>query len=162
MNIFLPSLNFKECAEILDDKRLNKQILECKQILNMILKKKEDDSYNSPYLRHPVVVNYFNQEHHIVEYALAMCREFYHRFNKQHSLYFWFTHHMTPARSDFEPIYAEGSKHRILCIREKRPTWIIALFQAKLTQKWNADLLNGRPAKWTNRKRPEFYNQIGD
>lgn len=159
MNIFFPSLNFKECAQILDDKRLNKQILECKQILNMILKKKEDDSYKSPYLHHPVVVNYFNQEHHIVEYALAMCREFKFRFGKIHSLYWWFISHMTPARADFEPIYAEGSKHHILCIREKRPTWIIALFQAKLTQKWNNDILNGRPPKWTNRKRPNFEGE---
>lgn len=156
MNIFLPSLNFKECAEILDDKRLNKQILECKQILSMILKKKEDASYNSPYLHHPVVINYFNQEHHVVEYALAMCKEFNYRFNKQHSLRLWFISHTTPARSDFEPIYAQGSKNAIDCIREKRPDWIIALFQARLTQKWNSDLLNGRPPKWTNRKRPNF------
>jgi hypothetical protein len=37
VNTFLPFSNFQKCAEVLDDKRLYKQIVECKQILNTIL-----------------------------------------------------------------------------------------------------------------------------
>jgi hypothetical protein len=39
MNTFLPYNDFKKCARILDNKRLNKQILEGTQIINIILKK---------------------------------------------------------------------------------------------------------------------------
>ena len=52
MNIFLPYKSFEKCAQSLDDRRLSKQILECHQILTMIRKKKDDDSYKNPYLNH--------------------------------------------------------------------------------------------------------------
>lgn len=156
MNIFLTDKSFEKCAQDLDDRRLNKQILECYQILSMILKKKSDDSYKSPYLHHPVVVNYFNQEHHLVEYALAMCKEFAHRFKKTHTYHIWFINHMTPKTCDFLPLYSEGSKNSEDCIRETSPNSVYALFKIKLRRKWNNDILNFRQPKWTNRKAPNF------
>lgn len=40
MQTFLPYQSFPKCARLLDDKRLYKQIVECKQILNTLEKKK--------------------------------------------------------------------------------------------------------------------------
>lgn len=159
MNIFLPYKSFEKCAQSLDDRRLSKQILECHQILTMILKKKSDDAYKSPYLNHPVVKHYFNQEHHIVEYSLAMCKEFNYRFGRHHKYYISFIDKMTPKTNDFIPLYAEGSKNSQMCIREMSEYSVYALFKLKLMQKWRKDILNGHQPKWTNRKRPNFEGE---
>lgn len=159
MNIFLPFESFKDCAQTLDDKRLTKQILECKQILDIILKKKADETYKSPYLNHPVVKHYFNQEHYIVEYALAMCKEFTHRFGKTHTYHSWFIVHMTPKENEFIPFYAEGSKNSIDCIRETDANTVYALFKLKLHRKWLDDVFNHRHLKWTNRNRPDLIKE---
>lgn len=49
MQTFLPSSNFKECAEILDDRRLNKQIIEALTIYNTIVENRKAWS------NHPIV-----------------------------------------------------------------------------------------------------------
>ena len=36
MQTFLPYSDFQKCAEVLDGKRLRKQIVECEQILNCL------------------------------------------------------------------------------------------------------------------------------
>lgn len=153
MNIFLPFEKFEDCAKVLDDRRLTKQILECKQIIDMISKKKSDESYKSPYLHHPVVVNYFNQEHQLVEYALAMCKEFRHRFEKLHAYHYWFINRMQVYEVEFQPIYVEGSKYSADCIREKDFEKVQELFKQKLCKKWVSDDY----LKWTNRDIPEFF-----
>lgn len=158
MNVFLPYESFKKCAQVLDDRRLIKQILECKQIIAMNERKKEDDSYSSPYLNHPVVKHYANQEHHIVEYALEMCREYEFRFNRFHTYHYYFIHKMRPFENEFSPIYAEGSKNSPLSIR-RYDELVYSLFRMKLTKKWNEDVRKNRCPKWTNRPEPEFYNK---
>lgn len=153
MNIFLPYENFADCAKVLDDKRLTKQILECKQILNMIERQKSDSNYKNPYLHHPVVKHYSNQIHHIVEYALAMCREFRYRFGKPHTYHSYFAFRMTIKLNEFVPLYASGSKHSANCIRETNAEKVYELFKSKLNDKWNFD----SSTKWTNRQIPDFY-----
>lgn len=51
MQTFLPSLDFSECAKVLDNRRLNKQILEARIIYNIIVEKKT----NGAWVNHPIV-----------------------------------------------------------------------------------------------------------
>lgn len=163
MNIFLPYDRFYDCASTLDDRRLTKQILECKQIITIIEKKHADPSYKSPYLNHPVVQHYFNSPNFIVNYALAMCREFKYRFNHEHSYLLFFDQRLDPNHYTFDHvsiIYAAGSKYSPLCIRETRPNVVHKLFKEKLIRKWLVDKEQDRPAGWTRRPIPNFYEQF--
>jgi hypothetical protein len=71
MQTFLPSKDFDTTANILDSKRLNKQILESYQILKVL-------SNNDPkagWRNHPAVKMWRGHEHGLFTYALAMVRE---------------------------------------------------------------------------------------
>lgn len=64
MNTFLPYDNFEKCASILDNKRLNKQILECTQIINVILKKVnlvKNENNKKGWWNHPVFNLWMNK-----------------------------------------------------------------------------------------------------
>lgn len=54
MQTFLPYADFKRCAECLDDKRLYKQIVECKQIIKAIENRKA--GIKAGRVNHPVVI----------------------------------------------------------------------------------------------------------
>lgn len=51
MQTFLPSSNFRYCAQVIDNKRLWKQILEANQIFNILSKKTDGGRYKS----HPAI-----------------------------------------------------------------------------------------------------------
>lgn len=69
MQTFLPSKNFLTSAQMLDSKRLNKQILECFQILNVL-------SGNSiGWKNHPAVKMWKNHEKALHLYVNAMIME---------------------------------------------------------------------------------------
>lgn len=69
MQTFLPSIYFEETASILDSKRLNKQILECYQILNVL------SGQSLGWRNHPAVLMWKNHEHTLCVYAYAMIEE---------------------------------------------------------------------------------------
>lgn len=164
MNIFLPYSNFNKCAEVLDDKRLAKQILECKQIITMIEKKKSNPDYKNPYLNHPVVQHYFHSIDFISIYALVMCREFKHRFEHEHSYKSFFETYKpsTMLLKSHSIVYASGSKYSLFYIRETREKEVHRLFREKLIDKWEKDKETGKSLKWTNRPVPLFYSQYLD
>lgn len=57
MQVFVPSENFAECARVLDNKRLYKQLLECVQILGVILEMPKDDGTpRKGWTNHPAVL----------------------------------------------------------------------------------------------------------
>ena len=71
MQTFLPSSNFTNCAKLLDNKRLNKQILEGYQILNV-------NSGMSPtggWRNHPAVLMWKNHEGSLLNYINEMIKE---------------------------------------------------------------------------------------
>lgn len=76
MQTFLPSRSFKECAEILDSQRLNKQVTECKQIYASLTGLSEP--YGKPAKKtnawcfHPAVVMWRGYEHMLCLYAQFM------------------------------------------------------------------------------------------
>lgn len=71
MQTFLPSANAVTSARWLDSKRLNKQILECYQILNVLSGKSPTGGWRN----HPAVLMWKGYERGLWEYVQAMIRE---------------------------------------------------------------------------------------
>jgi hypothetical protein len=71
MQTFLPSRTFNVSAEMLDSKRLNKQILEGYQILNVL----SSDDPHAGWRNHPAVKMWRGSEHFLYSYVLAMVAE---------------------------------------------------------------------------------------
>lgn len=61
MQVFRPYIDWRKSARVLDDRRLGKQRVECKQVLNAILRKLGliVDGKRG-WLNHPIVLTYFN------------------------------------------------------------------------------------------------------
>ena len=71
MQTFLPSANANIAASMLDSKRLNKQILECYQILNVLSGKSPTGGWRN----HPAVLMWKGYERGLWQYVQAMIRE---------------------------------------------------------------------------------------
>ena len=148
MNIFLPYENnvFKSVMS-LDDRRLNKQILECTQILNAIEKIKSGEK--GGYINHPVVQFYKDNSKFVNHYGYACCEVYEFISKKRHKLAGNFNVLTCPK---YIPYYMEGSLGQPNYIRTTNN--VSALFQEKLTNKWNNDKI--KPT-WENREIPDFY-----
>lgn len=72
MNTFLPYSNFKECAKVLDWKRLGKQRVESMQILNTLER-------GSRWEHHPAVGMWIGYEEMLKLYMNCMILEWIHR-----------------------------------------------------------------------------------
>jgi hypothetical protein len=75
MQTFLPYKDFTKCAEALDSKRLNKQILECYQILNVL----SSDDPRAGWRNHPAVKMWRGSEKILWSYAMTMLFEAHKR-----------------------------------------------------------------------------------
>lgn len=73
MQTFLPYSTPADCAEALDSKRLNKQILECYQILKVI------STNGKAWRNHPAVLMWDGAENELWRYTMAMVNEANHR-----------------------------------------------------------------------------------
>lgn len=73
MQTFLPYADFNKSAKVLDDKRLWKQVLEAKQILNVLNKKKLD--MPTGWRNHPAVLMWEGYEAALKVYQFYMLRE---------------------------------------------------------------------------------------
>lgn len=71
MQTFLPYKDFDKSANALDSKRLNKQILEGYQILNVLM----NDDPRAGWRNHPAVKMWRGYETALFDYILAMVRE---------------------------------------------------------------------------------------
>ena len=71
MQTFLPYKDFAEVADSLDSKRLNKQILECYQILNVL----SNPSPTAGWRNHPAVKMWRGFEFSLYKYAMTMVSE---------------------------------------------------------------------------------------
>lgn len=71
MQTFLPHKDFYAVAHDLDSKRLNKQILECYQILNVL----SNPSPTAGWRNHPAVKMWRGHEHGLYKYAMIMVSE---------------------------------------------------------------------------------------
>jgi hypothetical protein len=71
MQTFLPYKDFDKSAEALDNKRLNKQILECYQILKVL----SNPDPRAGWRNHPAVKMWRGFEHLLLNYTYTMVRE---------------------------------------------------------------------------------------
>jgi hypothetical protein len=71
MQTFLPYKDFDKSASVLDSKRLNKQILECYQILKVL----NNSDPKAGWRNHPAVKMWRGYENALFDYTLAMIRE---------------------------------------------------------------------------------------
>lgn len=151
MNLFLPEEKVCDSVIALDDKRLNKQIVECKTMLSII-----DEHRTGGYANHPVTKYYSNYPAFLYYYGLTACLEYKFRFGKHHACCDYF-YQWADKREDVIiivplPFYAEGAKGTPGCIRTTDNA--IQLFRDKLCYKWDTDKY---PPKWTNREPPIWY-----
>lgn len=160
MNLFLPEKTIYDSVRALDDRRLIKQILECKTILDVAIENKKwihEQCKNIGYAKHPVVDYYKDYGDYIAMYGIKACQEYSSRFNKTHKLeYYFFQNGAMYLRPSMipKPFYCEGSKTDPNCIRTTDNT--VELFRAKLCKKWDNDKY---PPKWTNRESPAWYQE---
>jgi len=97
MQTFLPYKDYDQCAEILDNKRLNKQILEAYQILKVLSGKSPSGAWRN----HPAHIDRVNITHRANLYRKdpIYYAEFYKDIKNEHNkpccdkcLYYWATH----------------------------------------------------------------------
>lgn len=143
MNLFLPYVNdVKQSVRSLDNKRLLKQIIECKQILTT----------TTPCIaNHPVVKHYREFPAFVSHYAALCCEEYFFRFNKHHACENEFKKKLFTPK--FVPLYASGSAKLKNCVRETDPKLVSTLFQMKLCNKFYTDT----NPNWGVRGMPDFY-----
>ena len=79
MQTFLPVPGFLETAKILDNKRLNKQIVEAYQIF----------SGRVPTKNHPACLMWEGYEYDLRKYIATLSSEYYMRFGKLHATREW-------------------------------------------------------------------------
>lgn len=92
MQTFLTHFDFKETAKHLDNKRLNKQIVEATQILSTL--KKIDSKGNvigqhakkPAWVHHPAVLMWINCETALISYIASCVNEWEVRYNKKRNL----------------------------------------------------------------------------
>lgn len=78
MQVFLPFFDFRLVALCLDNKRLNKQLVEAYQIITKRL------SYT--HMRHPAVLLWEPYLGTLADYAAVLCEEYHNRFHKIHKV----------------------------------------------------------------------------
>ena len=81
MQTFLPFANYKKCAEVLDDKRLGKQIVEAYQILKALTIK------DYGWKNHPAVKMWKGYRGSLFLYAFELYSEWRKRKNKEHKAF---------------------------------------------------------------------------
>ena len=79
MQTFLPEPGFVRSARVLDNRRLGKQRVECKQILRALGVRVGDATAKAGWRHHPAVKMWRGHEYSLCCYAIAMCDEWRRR-----------------------------------------------------------------------------------
>lgn len=155
MNIFVVDKNPYISAISLDNKRVNKMIVESCQILSTVLYKlgEKDYPYKPTHVNHPVVkwVEMSNKHYSwLFDYFVLLCDEFVIRYGKKHKC------------SQYIPLFY---KHKGLwdftiefynCSGYNEEN-VFKSYKKCLINKWNNDKIS---PKWNNRNKPIFYNGV--
>lgn len=156
MNIFVTSKNPKECAEALDDLRLNKMILETAQILSTAVNECDPHNtlglYKSTHKNHPCCVwarqargNYV----WLLEHFYELLIEKYRRTKKRHK-----SGEMAVRLSIGREAIPEGDMTPFAnCTPHKDIANTYDAYRQTLNEKWMNDK---RPPKWTKSNAPKW------
>jgi len=169
MNLFIFDKSAANCAKQLDDKRLNKMLLESCQLLSTALNSWADTKvapYKSTHSRHPCAIytaaNKYNWSF-VFNLALEYHREYVIRFNKGHAcgkvlfeLLGLFREHLDRSK-DLGEVLFDDSKMFVAsladnatippnCTNFKQEKDIYKAYKMCLIEKWDNDKI---PPKWT-------------
>lgn len=162
MQIFKTSSNLAICAKNLDDKRLNKIILESAQIATTGLWL--NDCSKAEILCSMGLIYFPSHEHHplcewcsknnfhlfiVTCYGLALCLEYQYRFKKRHKVQNILINLLSINIKNKEKTSPQPN-----CSIHFKHLPLHNAYKAELVFKWNRDAIK---PKWTNRKIPEFY-----
>ncbi len=86
MQTFLPYPSFDDSVTVLDSSRQNKQILECRQIVNVLYKKHTGQTVKG-WANHPAVTMWEGYEQSLYRYSLAANLAYKNRTKKEHQAF---------------------------------------------------------------------------
>jgi hypothetical protein len=158
MNIFFTSNDPVECAQHLDDKRLNKMIIESAQMLSTAIDRHGGKApYRVAWKKHPCTIwtgeTRSNYEWHI-RLLLAMSEEYTHRYGKIHKTYSS-TFSILDSQKD---LVQEGPLTDFPnCSLRKDVENVIQAYRLGFLIKWSKDKIKPR---WTNRQRPTWLLEL--
>lgn len=155
MNIFVSSFDPVESAQVLDNSRLIKMILESAQILSTVLHLNNIKSpYKPTHKNHPVVkwTNESSENYWwLLEHFQALCHEYEDRFHKTHKSS---QYHDNFVDGYFQLNLTNDMTPFVNCTKFSNIKEITQAYRLALIDKWNNDK---RPPKWTNCSPPEWY-----
>lgn len=165
MNIFAVSRHPRKCARALDDKRLNKMILETAQIMCAVFNKREGSQvtpYKTSHANHPITLWADNNDNlsWLYELGIAYGEEIQHRFGRKHSCHLvieglTFRWPWLADAPDFvcnEVEFYNGARHKTLGL-DFTHLPVHEAYRAYLKARWPGDK---RKPVWTNRNKPRW------
>lgn len=167
MNIFVVSKDPVICAQALDDKRLNKMILETAQLLCTglnLLNKKQVTPYRSSHVNHPITKWLiegweYGYDCWLWQLGIAYGEEIIYRTGRKHACHLvlegltfnWpgFDQHIDMSEDDFY----NGARHKGLGL-DFTHLPVRKAYRAYLCARWPDDK---REPRWTKREVPSWY-----
>lgn len=163
MNIFAVSRHPRSCARALDDKRLNKMILETAQVICTVLNQRAGEQV-TPYRNsheHNPITKWADDDDHLrwlYELGMAYGREILTRHGRKHAcqlvlegLTFKFDH-IFDGTFETDHEFHNGARHRKLGL-DFTHLPVHQAYREYLNARWPGDK---RKPVWTNRKRPSW------
>lgn len=163
MNIFAISRHPRKCARALDDKRLNKMILETAQILCTVINEQSGSQvtpYRSCHVHHPITKWAYDIHHQRWLYALGIAygEEIQYRFGRKHACHLvlegltfrWPYLTMFKPKRDIE--FHNGARHRGLDL-DYTHLPVHRAYREYLKIRWPMDK---RKPRWTRREEPSW------
>lgn len=162
MNIFAVSRHTRKCARALDDKRLNKMILETAQILCTVLEAKGVPvPYRPSHVTHPITKWAASEVEHqrwLYQLGIAYGEEIQHRHKRKHASHLvieGLTFHVPKLVRAVDPNEIEffnGARHMGLGL-DFTHLPVHQAYREYLNARWPGDK---REPFWTNRSRPSW------
>lgn len=166
MQIFLTNKELRQCAKDLDDKRLNKIIVESMQIISTSFWINDCDAAETLYSEKKIYLP--THEHHplvkwcaenndnysfVIIYCIHLCYEYKFRFGKFHKTLNILYNLISKRYINFYPI-EENIKMPNATTNHKHIKNIYEAYKKELILKWNNDKIK---PKWTKRDKPNWY-----
>lgn len=165
MNIFVVSRDWNACARALDDKRLNKMILETTQILCTAINLDAGSQvtpYKNCHVHHPITkwAEDIYHQRWLYQLGIAYGEEIIHRHGRKHSCHLmlegltfkWPYLIMVPRMLEEDEFY-NGARHKGLGL-DFTHLPVRKAYRAYLSARWPDDK---RKPVWTKRGAPSWY-----
>lgn len=163
MQLFLPYPCPTLSAAALDDRRMNKAIIETAQFLStachitgIVPPALPGEVYKKTHPRHPVTLWAAHSRHNAffaLTHLFALLDTYSIRFNKRHKT----TDIALTLAMLIDKLPDVPATPPVNCTPFKDNPDTYAAYRLTLIDKWHADTQNGYPPRWTNASPPEWY-----